>query len=228
MAEAAREPSASLDLERTREVFEASQDFTIGLEEEFALVDPSSLELVHRFEELYGACLEDELLAESAAGELIDTEIEIRSGRAESFAEAVELPARAPRAGSSRSPIGSGSGSRPTAPIPGRATSTSRSSTPSTTTGCARSCAGSRSATTPGAPTSTSASAAPTARSPSATTCAACCRRCSRCRPTRRSSTATTPGSPRSGPRSSPAPSRAAGSTSRSATGAPTPSSSTC
>ena len=75
---------------RTREVFEASQDFTIGLEEEFAFVDPDSLELVHRFAELYGACLEDELLADSAAGELIDTEIEIRSGRAESFAEAVE------------------------------------------------------------------------------------------------------------------------------------------
>lgn len=84
------EPPQTLDLERTREVFEASQDFTIGLEEEFALVDPSSLELVHRFEELYGACLEDELLAESAAGELIDTEIEIRSGRALTFAEAVE------------------------------------------------------------------------------------------------------------------------------------------
>ena len=83
---------------RTREVFEASQDFTIGLEEEFALVDPDSLELVHRFEELYGACLEDELLAESAAGELIDTEIEIRSGRAEGFAEAVERQQRAPRA----------------------------------------------------------------------------------------------------------------------------------
>jgi carboxylate-amine ligase len=85
------ETSATLDLARTREVFEASQDFTIGLEEEFALVDPSSLELVHRFEELFAACQEDELLAESAAGELIDTEIEIRSGRAESFAEAIEL-----------------------------------------------------------------------------------------------------------------------------------------
>ena len=91
MAAGRTEPPQTLDLARTREVFEASQDFTIGLEEEFALVDPSSLELVHRFEELYGACHEDELLAESAAGELIDTEIEIRSGRAESFAEAVEL-----------------------------------------------------------------------------------------------------------------------------------------
>jgi glutamate---cysteine ligase / carboxylate-amine ligase len=84
------ERSQTLDLERTRKLFEESEDFTIGLEEEFALVDPASLELVHRFEELYAACLEDELLAESAAGELIDTEIEIRSGRALSFAEAVE------------------------------------------------------------------------------------------------------------------------------------------
>jgi carboxylate-amine ligase len=90
MAAAAPEPSHSLDLDRTREIFEASQDFTIGLEEEFALVDPASLELVHRFEELYGACLEDVLLAESAAGELIDTEIEIRSGRSLTFADAVE------------------------------------------------------------------------------------------------------------------------------------------
>ena len=90
MAAAAPEPSQSLDLDRTLEIFEASRDVTIGLEEEFALVDPGSLELVHRFEELYGACLEDELLAESAAGELIDTEIEIRSGRALTFAEAVD------------------------------------------------------------------------------------------------------------------------------------------
>ncbi|HSJ17062.1 MAG TPA: YbdK family carboxylate-amine ligase [Solirubrobacterales bacterium] len=65
-------------------------DFTIGLEEEFALVDPDSLELEQRFEELYEACQEDELLSESAAGELIASEIEIRSGRSESFAEAAE------------------------------------------------------------------------------------------------------------------------------------------
>jgi glutamate---cysteine ligase / carboxylate-amine ligase len=80
----------SLDLERARETFDASQDFTVGLEEEFALVDPDSLELVHRYEELAAACREDELLADSIAGELIDTEIEIRSGRGETFADAVE------------------------------------------------------------------------------------------------------------------------------------------
>ena len=61
----------------------------MGLEEEFAILDPQSLELAHRFEELYAACQDDELLATSAAGELIDTEIEIRSGRGEDFADAV-------------------------------------------------------------------------------------------------------------------------------------------
>ncbi len=82
---------AALDLERARELFESSRDFTIGLEEEFALVDPDTLDLRHRFEELYAACLEDDLLADSVAGELIDTEIEIRSGRGETFAEAAAM-----------------------------------------------------------------------------------------------------------------------------------------
>ena len=81
----------SLDLDLARERFESSTDFTIGLEEEFAIVDPATLELAHRFEDVYAACQEDEVLAESAAGELIASEVEIRSGRAESFAEAMAL-----------------------------------------------------------------------------------------------------------------------------------------
>ena len=84
------EDAGHLDLTRVRELFEASTDFTIGLEEEFAIVDPETLELQHRFEDLYEACLRDELLAESAAGELISSEIEIRSGKSETFVEAVE------------------------------------------------------------------------------------------------------------------------------------------
>jgi glutamate---cysteine ligase / carboxylate-amine ligase len=84
-------PSPTLDRERTREVFASSTDFTVGIEEEFALVDPPTLELAHRFEDLYGACQDDELLAIAAAGELIDTEIEIRSGRGETFAAAAEM-----------------------------------------------------------------------------------------------------------------------------------------
>jgi carboxylate-amine ligase len=79
----------SLDLDLAREKFESSQDFTIGLEEEFAIVNPQTLELEHRFEDVMAACQRDEVLAESAAGELIASEVEIRSGRSETFAEAV-------------------------------------------------------------------------------------------------------------------------------------------
>ncbi len=81
----------SLDLDLARERFESSTDFTIGLEEEFAILDPATLELAHRFEDVYAACERDEVLAEAAAGELIASEVEIRSGRAESMAEAIAL-----------------------------------------------------------------------------------------------------------------------------------------
>ena len=79
-----------LDLDLAREKFESSQDFTIGLEEEFAILNPRTLELEHRFEDVFAACQEDEVLAEAAAGELIASEVEIRSGRAQTFAEAAE------------------------------------------------------------------------------------------------------------------------------------------
>jgi glutamate---cysteine ligase / carboxylate-amine ligase len=80
-----------LDLDAVREVFDASTDFTVGIEEEFAIVDPAMLDLEHRFEEMQAACLGDELMAPSVKGELIDTEIEIRSGRGETFADAAEM-----------------------------------------------------------------------------------------------------------------------------------------
>jgi glutamate---cysteine ligase / carboxylate-amine ligase len=78
-----------LDMPRVREVFQASSDFTVGLEEEFAILDPGTLSLDQRFEELRAAAQEDPVLAESVAGELIKSEIEIRSGRGENFADAV-------------------------------------------------------------------------------------------------------------------------------------------
>jgi glutamate---cysteine ligase / carboxylate-amine ligase len=78
-----------LDMPRVREVFEASTDFTVGLEEEFAILDPSTLTLDQRFEDLRSAGQEDAVLAEAVAGELIKSEIEIRSGRGENFADAV-------------------------------------------------------------------------------------------------------------------------------------------
>jgi carboxylate-amine ligase len=83
----------TLDLDGARERFESSTDFTVGLEEEFAILDPETLELAHRYEDVKAACDEDEVLAESAAGELIASEVEIRSGRGETFADAVAAQA---------------------------------------------------------------------------------------------------------------------------------------
>jgi carboxylate-amine ligase len=77
-----------LDMERAREVFEASEDFTVGLEEEFAILDEETLSLAQRFGELRDAAQADERLAEAVAGELIESEIEIRSGRGETLADA--------------------------------------------------------------------------------------------------------------------------------------------
>jgi carboxylate-amine ligase len=69
-----------IDVAAARETFEASVDFTVGIEEEFALVDPETLLLVPRFELLRDAGATDPVLATSIAGELISSEIEIRSG----------------------------------------------------------------------------------------------------------------------------------------------------
>ena len=79
----------SIDLDNARDVFAASSDFTVGLEEEFALLDPVTLGLASRFEELRDAGAADPVLAESIAGELISSEIEIRSGRGLDFHDAV-------------------------------------------------------------------------------------------------------------------------------------------
>ncbi len=69
------------------EAYENGQDFTIAVEEEFAVLDPETLSLTNRFEELQaaaqGTALEDHLV-----GELIASEVEVRTGRCESFGEA--------------------------------------------------------------------------------------------------------------------------------------------
>jgi glutamate---cysteine ligase / carboxylate-amine ligase len=89
--------SPTLDRERTREAFEASTDFTVGLEEEFALLDPETLELVPAFEILREAGMADPVLAESISGELISSEIEIRSGGGADIADALGRQADARR-----------------------------------------------------------------------------------------------------------------------------------
>ncbi|MEX2196390.1 MAG: YbdK family carboxylate-amine ligase [Thermoleophilaceae bacterium] len=76
-------------MDRVREAFEAAHDFTVGIEEEFGILDPDTRALTQRFEELRDAGQADDVLAESIAGELISSEIEIRSGRGEGAADAL-------------------------------------------------------------------------------------------------------------------------------------------
>jgi carboxylate-amine ligase len=76
-----------------REAFESGEDFTIAVEEEFALLDPDTLELTNRFEELKEGAAGTEL-DEHLVGELIASEIEIKTGRCRDFAEAAERMAR--------------------------------------------------------------------------------------------------------------------------------------
>jgi glutamate---cysteine ligase / carboxylate-amine ligase len=70
----------SLDLDRAAERFAEAVDFTVGVEEEFSILHPDTLELVPRFEELRAAAENDRLLYEGVTGELISSEIEIISG----------------------------------------------------------------------------------------------------------------------------------------------------
>ena len=176
-----------------REVFEASEDFTVGLEEEFAILDPGHA--------LAGAALRgaevrrgraDEVLAESVAGELIVRDRDPLRARHERWATPWRASARPGRA-CSGSPASAGRSWAPPAPIPGARGRSSRSSTPSTTAGSRRASSTWPGATTPSACTCTWASAAPTARSRSATGCGRSCPSCWRSRPTRRSSTGATP-----------------------------------
>lgn len=70
-----------------RDQFESAEDFTVAVEEEFAVLDPETLELTNRFEDLQdaakGTAVEDHLV-----GELIASEVEVRTGRCSNFAEA--------------------------------------------------------------------------------------------------------------------------------------------
>ncbi len=71
---------APIDLAVARATFDDSTDFTVGLEEEFALLDPATLDLAPRFEELRDAAeAEDPTLHAQITGELISSEIEIVS-----------------------------------------------------------------------------------------------------------------------------------------------------
>jgi carboxylate-amine ligase len=73
-----------------REAFDGGRDFTLAVEEEFALLDPGTLDLVNRFEELEAAAPGTELDGH-LVGELIASEVEIKTGRCETFTEAAAL-----------------------------------------------------------------------------------------------------------------------------------------
>ncbi|HEY3207168.1 MAG TPA: YbdK family carboxylate-amine ligase [Gaiellaceae bacterium] len=70
-----------------REAYEDGKDFTLAVEEEFAVLDPETLALTNRFEELQTAAKGTQL-EEHLVGELIASEVEVRTGRCESFEEA--------------------------------------------------------------------------------------------------------------------------------------------
>jgi carboxylate-amine ligase len=81
-------------LREARERFDGGADFTVSVEEEFALLDPESLDMVNRYEELRAA-IDLTALAQNAAGELIASEIEIKTGRQPSVLGAITaLPER--------------------------------------------------------------------------------------------------------------------------------------
>ncbi len=76
-------------LAASRASFEEVPDFTLAVEEEFALLDPATLGLVNRFEELQQAARGTEL-EPHLVGELIASEVEVRTGRCDTFAEAID------------------------------------------------------------------------------------------------------------------------------------------
>ena len=84
MGDEQRVPTDEL-LRDARERFDAGTDFTVAVEEEFALLDPVSLDLVNRFEDVQAAAA-GTAAEPFLAGELIASEIEIKTGKVESFA----------------------------------------------------------------------------------------------------------------------------------------------
>lgn len=75
-------------LDGAREKFEGSVDGTLGIEEEFAICDPETLDLRSRYDELHDVAVEAGL-GDAIAGELLASEIEFRTGRCERWEDAV-------------------------------------------------------------------------------------------------------------------------------------------
>jgi carboxylate-amine ligase len=80
-------------LDAARALFDSADDFTVGVEEEFAILDPATLDMTAGFERIDEAARSGPL-AGMVAGELIRSEVEVRTGRCETFPEAAEAMAR--------------------------------------------------------------------------------------------------------------------------------------
>jgi carboxylate-amine ligase len=72
--------ASGLDLDRGEDVFAQAADYTVGLEEEFSILQPESLDLIPEYERLRAAAQDDPVLRAAVCGELISSEIEIVSG----------------------------------------------------------------------------------------------------------------------------------------------------
>ena len=71
---------------QARAQFESATDFTVAVEEEFAILDPASLDLTNRFEDVQAAA-RGTAVEEHLVGELIASEVEVRTGKQSSFAD---------------------------------------------------------------------------------------------------------------------------------------------
>ena len=207
-------------LRSAREAFDDGTDFTVAVEEEFALLDPATLGLVNRFEELQAAA-QGTPIEPHLVGELIASEVEIKTGRCATFADVpAAMAERREQLAALVEPMGialGGTGTHPWSPwqeqriidTPHYRATTSCSATSSgvtTRSGC----------------TSTSGSAAPTVRSRSPTGSATSCPSCSPSRRARRSSRTSTRACTPPARRSSRASSRAAACPTPSVAGSPT------
>lgn len=74
-------------LRLAREQFEDGDDLTLAIEEEFALLDPETLDMVNRFEDVQAAAQGSEV-GDNMAGELIASEVEVKTGKCATFDEA--------------------------------------------------------------------------------------------------------------------------------------------
>src|SRR4051794_20703669 len=216
-----------MDLNAAREVFEASQDLTVGIEEEWAIIDPQTLELVPKYEALRADADLDDVLAVAVSGELISSEIEIRSGRGEDVKHALALQHEARRRlFALAEKHGAGLASTGTHPL-----SDYREQHIIDTDHYHRVQDGLQYVAHRNNTFALQVHVvcrAATGRSARATACGPCCRCCWRSPPTRRSSTGATPGCTRPARRPSPSPSRAAVSRTPSAHGRRGRSTSSC